>query len=395
MEFVNDSVLPENYKKNNKKIFNLSYISSGSAASFHSLNLEKENFQNDKEINNTNYNNDYNNVNILNNLNNKTNYENDHKIIFKNQDFEQMDNSNRSNIPNSSRNSANDKYRNRRIFFMTIVLIAIFYFTHLREKANAEEIFGDDKYNTNKNRHFSGCIVEIFSDDIYKMSWKIINANKFSINTLLTVLFYYYDFIFFFSLYCWIINTKKQSWEFAFSLTMLGLFKYFCLEFYREKNNEDIIWKIPYLPFFLTIQNSNAQQNNFFSATTSAFLIIIKQLRNFGFQKLAITSLFVLVLEINVLLLMRQQSPFGVLFGFVFGLYLNSTGLYFSQLLNLFYNFNDQQKSSSSSNRQNNAFIINDSIAVKIRQNVEKILKEQQDKQQGSIVTILEKSSNQ
>ncbi len=246
---------------------------------------------------------------------------------------------------NSELNPHNYKKTNcilRRIITLIIILGTIFYFTHISEKNNYE-IYNNQKKSFLPN----SCILEVFPDDIYRITWKFFIVNKNLKIISLTVLFYYYDLIFFIASFYWIKNIKKENWSFLFSLIILTMFKYFALEFYLMKNHEDSLWRIPNFPFFLTIQNVNNNENNFFSSSTTLFLIIIKQLNDNKLKILKNITIIFLFLNVSISLFLRTQIMFGIVIGLGLGLYLNKISDEYSKVFNYIYIFEEKEEKTS------------------------------------------------
>lgn len=268
---------------------------------------------------------------------------------------------------NSELNPQNNKKTNyiiRRIIPLTILLGAIFYMNHISEKKNF-----DNSNNQRKAFSPNSCILEVFPDDFYKATWKFFIVNKNLKNFLLTVLFYFYDLIFFIASLYWILNIKKENWSFLFSVFVLAIFKYFALEFYLMKNHEDTLWRMPNFPFFLTIQNANNNDNNFFSSSTTLFLIIIKQLNDNKLKILKNITFLILILNVLISLFLRIQSLFGIVIGMVLGLYLNKISDDYSKVFKYIYSFEEQKKRTSKEDT------ITYDFENKIKENIEKIIK--------------------
>lgn len=301
-----------------------------STNSYQGLNLYK-----DENILNKNFQNDINNLNNINYKNNSELYQQNYK---------------------------KNNYILKRILFLTIILVIIFYMNHISEKKNF-------KINEKKNYSQNSCIIEIFPEDLYKSFWKFFIVNKDLKNLILTVLYYFYDIIFLISCLYWILNIKKENWNFLFSSIILGFFKYFCLEFYLIKNHEDILWKIPKFPFFLTIQNKNGDENHFFSSSICLFIIMIKHLEDNKLGKLKKITFIFLIFEIGLSIFLKIQNIFGVVIGLLLGLYINKISNEFSKIFNLIYDFNE----TGDINKIQNSNTIN--FENKIKENIENILK--------------------
>lgn len=268
---------------------------------------------------------------------------------------------------NSELNSQNNKtphYIFRKIIPLTILLGIILFFSHVSEKKNY------DNYN-NQRKTFSpnSCILEIFPEDLYKATWKFFIVNRNLKMIFLTVLFYFYDLIFFVSCLYWILNTKKENWSFFFSVLVLGLFKYFASEFYLMKNHEDTLWKLPSLPFFLTIQSANNNENNFFSSSSTLFLIMIKQFSDNKLKLLKNITIIFLILNVIISLFLRIQTPFGIMIGLFLGLYLNRVSDEYSKVFDHIYAFKNQTENI------NKTDLITFNFENKIRENIEKIIR--------------------
>lgn len=287
----------------------------------------------------------------------------------------QLNNKNNSELESINKKKTN--YTLRRTIPLIILLGLIFYFNHISEKSNFENY-------DNQLKKFSpnSCILEIFSENLYKSSWKFFIVNKKLKVILLTVLFYFYDLIFFISCIYWILNYKKENWSFLFSLTILGLFKYFSSEFYLMKNHEDTLWNLPKFPFFLTIQSENNNENYFFSSSTSLFLIIIKQLKDNKLNILKNLTYIFMILNITMMTLLRIQTIYGIMIGLTLGLYLNIVSDNTSTIFNHIYSFKEEEKIK-------NKDVITIDFENKIKENIEKIMR---DKKYVELKNINEKS---
>jgi len=311
-----------------------------STNSYESLKLNEENYK---------LGNDF-----INEINNNNNLENDLK--YRN-DLNYKIN------PEHQKNTNNFMFR--KIIPLFFLLVILFYFNHFYEKKNY--LYLQDKTNSFSR---DSCIIEFFPEVLYKATWKFFLVNKTLKNTFLTIIFYFNDLIFFFSCFLWIINSKKENWSFLFSLIIIGLSKYFALEFYLIRNQEDILWKIPNFPFFLTIQNSNRNENTFFSSSSTLLMIIIKQLEDNKFKKLKRITLIFLFLNILLSVFLKLQSIFGIIIGMLLGLYLNKISDEYSKVFNYIYNFNEGEEESN-----NNQAMITIDFEKKIKENIEKIIK--------------------
>ncbi len=270
-----------------------------------------------------------------------------------------IDFNNKNNSEFNQQNQTMNYFILKRIIFSGVLLGILFYMNH----------FSDKKILSNSQKKSftqDGCIIEIFSDEIYKTIWKYFIVNKSLKNISLTILYYFYDLIFFISCLYWILNIKRENWSFFFSTVILALFKYFSLEFFLMKNNEDILWQIPSFPFFLNIQNENRNENHFFSSSVTLFIVILKHLEENKLIKLKYITFIFLLLEIALSLFLRIQNVFGIIIGLILGLYLNKISNESSKVINHIYDFD-----YSNTNKQEISF----ELENKIKENIENMLR--------------------